>query len=417
MSLDTVLLHVLIVLSPTLIASLIYDKSAIGGSPYFVGTLNGIAAVLCVIYPYMTYGMHWDLRFLPFIVACLYGGPYAGGLVWAAIAGARAVQGTEGLAFDLGVGVLIAVLPLAMCYVIRNRRDYMLRLKAIVIIGLWVGIVKLFAMYLYYRIEGVAGVSLHDEPRKLIVTSLIYGVVFSVVFLMNEGMIERRRMKLEIARSEKLNALGEIAASIAHEIRNPLTVVKGFLQLMKQRETGKSSQYLPLILAELARAETILNEYLSYAKPHLATTERVQVASIVENIVVLLEPLSIIQGVQLESRLSVNPAVSGDRNQLQQALLNITKNGIEATPAGGKVTLQLTNDNEWAYIKITDTGRGMSKEHLDRLGTLFYSTKDKGTGLGMTVSWQIVRNMNGTIHYESKLNVGTEALIKLPIAK
>ena len=81
------------------------------------------------------------------------------------------------------------------------------------------------------------------------------------------------------------------------------------------------------------------------------------------------------------------------------------------------MTVQLTNDGDWVYVKISDTGRGMSKEHLDRLGTLFYSTKDKGTGLGTTVAWQIIRNMNGTIHYESKLNVGTEALIKLPIAR
>lgn len=417
MSLDTMLLHVLIVLSPTIIASLVYDRSTIGISPYLIGTLNGVAAVLCVMYPYMAYGMNWDMRYLPFVVACLYGGLYAAGVVWVAIAAAQVYQATEGAAFDLGSGLLIAVLPLAIAYMLRNRRDYKFRLKAIVVIGFWIGIVKILNMYLYYRIEGVGFSSFSEESHKLIVASLIYGVAYCIVFLLNEGMIERRKMKLEIARSEKLNALGEIAASIAHEIRNPLTVVKGFLQLMKQRETGKSSQYLPLILSELARAETILNEYLSYAKPHLATTERVHVASIIENIVVLLEPLSIIQGVQLESRLSVNPAVNGDRNQLQQALLNVTKNGIEATPAGGKVTLHLTNDDEWVYIKITDTGRGMSKEHLDRLGTLFYSTKDKGTGLGMTVSWQIIRNMNGTIHYESQLNVGTEALIKLPLAK
>lgn len=417
MSLDTVLLHVLIVLTPTLIASLIYDKSAIGASPYFIGGLNAAGAALCVIYPYMTYGMHWDLRFLPFIVACIYGGPYAGGFVWAVISGTRIFQGEEGLLFDLASGAVIASLPLVISFLDRKKKDYSRRLKAIIVIAVWVGAFKLLSLLCYEFFEGLTGVPSMGDPRNMIITPIIYGIVYCVVFLLNEGMIERRRMKLEIARSEKLNALGEIAASIAHEIRNPLTVVKGFLQLMKQRETGKNGQYLPLILAELARAETILNEYLSYAKPHLATNERVPVGAIIENIAVLLEPLSIIQGVQLESRIPVNPGVNGDRNQLQQALLNITKNGIEATPAGGKVTLKLTNDSEWVYIKITDTGRGMSKEHLDRLGTLFYSTKDKGTGLGMTVSWQIIRNMNGTLHYESQLNVGTEALIKLPLAK
>lgn len=417
MSLDTILLHVLIVLSPTIIVSLFYDRSKISVSPYFIGGLNSVAAVLCVIYPYMAYETDWDLRYLPFVVTCLYGGPYAAAFVWLSIGTAQIFLGSETLAFDHGSGFVIATLPLAISCLIRNRRDYKFRRKAIVMIALWIGLVKSVSLYVYTQIEDIPLSVYAEESQKLLLVSLIYGIVYSVVFLMNEGMIERRRMKLEIARSEKLNALGEIAASIAHEIRNPLTVVKGFLQLMKQREKGESSQYLPLILAELARAETILNEYLSYAKPHLVTTERVQVSTIIENIVVLLEPLSIIQGVQLESRLSVNPAVSGDRNQLQQALLNITKNGIEATPAGGKVTIHLTHDDDWVYIKITDTGRGMSKEHLDRLGTLFYSTKDKGTGLGTTVSWQIIRNMNGTIHYESQLNVGTEAIIKLPLAK
>ncbi|MFC5531138.1 ATP-binding protein [Cohnella yongneupensis] len=415
MSLDTVLLHVLIVISPTLICSLIYDK--LGASPYLIAGLNGAASALCVLYPYMTYGLHWDLRFMPFIVACHYGGPYAGGFVWAVIAATRIYQGGDALLFDLVSGAIIAAVPLAISFINNRKRERERRLTGIIAIAVWVGLIKLLVLIAFTYFPDITGVYDTGEKQNYIFTPLIYGAVFFVVYLLNEGMIERRKMKLEFARSEKLNALGEIAASIAHEIRNPLTVVKGFLQLMKERNKGQDSQYLPLVLSELDRAERILNEYLSYAKPHLASMERVNVAAVIENIVVLLEPLSLIQGVQLDSRLSVKPAITGDRNQLQQALMNVTKNAIEATPRGGKVTLQLTNDEEWVNVKISDTGRGMSKEHLDRLGTLFYSTKDKGTGLGTTVSWQIIRNLNGTIYYESKLNVGTEAMIKLPLAK
>jgi Signal transduction histidine kinase len=326
-------------------------------------------------------------------------------------------QGGDVLLFDLASILIAVALPLLLSFLNRRGLDKMRRIQVVIAIAAWVGIVKLLMLLAYRYLEEYTGPFVTGSMQNMFITPVIYASVFFVTYMLNEGMIQRRRMKLEIARAEKLNALGEIAASIAHEIRNPLTVVKGFLQLIKQRESGPSAAYIPLILNELARAETILNEYLSYAKPHLATSERVQVAAVIENIVMLLEPLSIIQGVQLESRLSVNPSVSGDRNQLQQALMNVTKNAIEATPSGGKVTVQLTNDEEWVYVKISDTGRGMTKEHLDRLGTLFYSTKDKGTGLGTTVAWQIVRNMNGAIHYESKLNVGTEALIKLPIAK
>lgn len=414
---DTVLLHVIIVLSPTLLASLIYDRHAIGASPYVVGGLNGIAGALCVLYPYTSYGMDWDLRYIPLMIACIYAGPYSGAFAYVAINIALLLQGGETVVFELIGGAAIASVPMILSIVNNRRGEKMRRVRTLIAIAVWVGAANLSMLFLYKYAEDFTGPFSLVSSRNLWVTPLIFGIVYFIAIMLNEGVFERRQMKLEIARSEKLNALGEIAASIAHEIRNPLTVVKGFLQLMNQRNTGKGSEYLPLILSELARAETILNEYLSYAKPHLATNERVHVAAVIENIVVLLEPLSIIQGVQLESRLSVNPTVNGDRNQLQQALLNVTKNAIEATPSGGKVTLHLTNDGEWIYIKISDTGRGMSKEHLERLGTLFYSTKDKGTGLGTTVAWQIIRNMNGAIHYESKINVGTEATIKLPLAK
>lgn len=417
MSLETLLLHALIVLAPTLMSSLIYDKYAWGTSPYFIGVLNGAASALCILNPYTTYVLHWDLRYIPLIVSCVYGGPYAGGFVWTAIIATCIYQGGDTLVFDLLSGVIAVAMPLILSVINYRQPEKLRRIKVVLGIAIWIGVIKITTICSYRYSEGFTGKDVIGDFRSMVLYPVIYALVFFVVYMLNEGIIERRRMKLEIARAEKLNALGEIAASIAHEIRNPLTVVKGFLQLIKQRESGPSASYIPLILSELARAETILNEYLSYAKPHLVTSEKVQAAAVIENIVMLLEPLSIIQGVRLESRLSVNPSVSGDRNQLQQALMNVTKNAIEATPAGGKVLIHLTNDSEWVYVKISDTGRGMSKEHLDRLGTLFYSTKDKGTGLGMTVSWQIIRNMNGTIHYESKLNVGTEALIKLPIAK
>jgi two-component system sporulation sensor kinase B len=94
--------------------------------------------------------------------------------------------------------------------------------------------------------------------------------------------------------------------------------------------------------------------------------------------------------------------------------MNLTKNAIEATSSGGKVTIEIYIRDGRVYIIIADTGKGMSREQLQRLGTLFYSTRDAGTGPGTAVSWQIIRNMNGSIHYESELNVGTEVTIALP---
>lgn len=222
-------------------------------------------------------------------------------------------------------------------------------------------------------------------------------------------------MKEEILRAEKLNTLGELAASIAHEIRNPLTVVKGFLQLIQQEEHGKNYDYLSLVLNELGRAESIINDYLNFAKPKFEKLEKFQLKEVLSEVVILLDPLAVKQGVQLvreldESKFTLNT----DRNQLKQALVNLIKNAIEATPEGGKVTIYFRPENDHATILISDTGKGMTHEQLSRIGTIFYTTKDKGTGLGTSVSLRIIDTMNGKVSYKSKPGVGTEVTMILP---
>jgi two-component system, sporulation sensor kinase B len=222
----------------------------------------------------------------------------------------------------------------------------------------------------------------------------------------------------EIQRAEKLNTLGELAASIAHEVRNPLTVVKGFLQLMQQQEAGKNYEYLSLVLNELARAELIINDYLNFAKPQFEKIEEFPLREVLSEVVILLEPLAAKQGVQLESELHSSPfQLVTDRNQLKQALVNLIKNGIEATAEGGKVTVQSREENGQAKVIIKDTGKGMTEDQVARIGTLFYTTKDKGTGLGTSVSLKIIETMNGKISYDSKPGVGTEVTMMLPAGK
>jgi two-component system sporulation sensor kinase B len=225
-------------------------------------------------------------------------------------------------------------------------------------------------------------------------------------------------MKVEIQRTEKLNTLGELAASIAHEVRNPLTVVKGFLQLMQQDERGKNYDYLSLVLSELGRAEAIINDYLNFAKPQFEKLEEFSLVHVLSEVKMLLEPFAVKQGVQLESSLDTsNFHLLTDRNQLKQALVNLIKNAIEATPEGGKVTITYKHKDHHAYIYITDTGKGMDHEQLARIGTLFYTTKDKGTGLGTSVSLRIIETMKGKVSYQSKLGIGTQVTMILPEGK
>lgn len=132
-------------------------------------------------------------------------------------------------------------------------------------------------------------------------------------------------------------------------------------------------------------------------------------------VIMLLEPLAVKQGVQLESDL--DPAdfhIITDRNQLKQALVNLIKNAIEATSENGKVTVRFKPQGNQAFIFISDTGKGMTDEQLSRIGTLFYTTKEKGTGLGTSVSLRIIETMHGKVSYKSKPGVGTEVTMILP---
>lgn len=247
---------------------------------------------------------------------------------------------------------------------------------------------------------------------------LLFGAIqtASVWFatVLNEMYVERKYMKKEIQKAEKLNTLGELAASIAHEIRNPLTVVKGFLQLMHKQEKGPNYQYLSLVLSELNRAESIIDDYLNFAKPQFDKIERIHLSESIRNVHYLLQAMATKEGVELECDLDEAVYVQTDRSQLKQVLVNLIKNAIEATPANGKVKIKLEKLSEKIVVTISDSGKGMDPEQLERIGTLFYTTKDRGTGLGTSVSLRIIEKMNGTITYKSELGKGTEVVIILP---
>jgi two-component system sporulation sensor kinase B len=182
-----------------------------------------------------------------------------------------------------------------------------------------------------------------------------------------------------------------------------------------EKEKKTEEQYMRLILSELGRAESILNDYLNFAKPKLKKIEEFQLSEVIQDVVYLLNALAVKQGVKLSCQLQPGLYVETDRSQLKQALVNFIKNAIEATPGGGRVRIQLYLKNGHAHTVISDTGKGMTTEQLSQIGTVFYSTKDKGTGLGTTVSLRIIETMKGRVAYKSDLGAGTEVTMILPV--
>jgi two-component system, sporulation sensor kinase B len=412
---EKLLLNLLITISPVLLYSVLSEKRKYT-SPIICGVLQSTAALACMIFTYANYGFNWDLRYVPLIVSFLYGGPIAGAMVFGTLITGRVLLGGETVVYGLINTVVIGGVPFLL---MRKFFGFNPNKRVLIttLIGGWSLLVCYFSFTIHQSLIGEA-ITINLNIPDILIVGIINTIAIVIAAKLNEGLIERARMKEEIQRAEKLNTLGELAASIAHEVRNPLTVVKGFLQLMKEEEKGKNYEYFTLVLNELGRAESIINDYLNFAKPRFEKIEEFLLADILNEVLLLLEPLAVKQGVILESKLTHNHfLLVTDRNQLKQALVNLVKNAIEATPDGGKVSVTYEPNGNQAYIFIIDTGKGMTAEQLSRIGTLFYTTKDKGTGLGTSVSLRIIETMNGKVSYKSEPGIGTIVTMILPEGK
>ena len=229
---------------------------------------------------------------------------------------------------------------------------------------------------------------------------------------------EMRKTEERLRRTEKLSVVGELSASVAHEIRNPLTSLKGFVQLM-QTDDPKHQAYYQIMLDELNRINHIVGELLLLAKPQHLKLKRAVVQNLLNDCISLLRTEARLYNVQIEAFLPDEDIVMDcEPNQLKQLFINLIKNAVEASVNGEIVMVTLEQDGtDQLLITIKDNGCGISKERLKRLGEPFYSSKEKGTGLGLTVSFKIVQAHKGTIHFESQKQIGTTVSIYFPLSQ
>lgn len=238
------------------------------------------------------------------------------------------------------------------------------------------------------------------------------------IFGIFQDFTEKKRTEELARKSEKLEIVSHLAASISHEVRNPLTVTKGFMQMFYEDLAEDSKKQLwDIAIQELDRAAEIINDYLMFAKPAIENKEMINIWHELQHAVTIVMPLANMNTVQVNSplRKDENVFVLGDRQKLQQCLINILKNGIEAMPNGGELQVRLHHLHSDFQIDIRDSGKGMTQEQINRLGEPYFTTKEKGTGLGMMVSFSIIRGMNGSINVTSDPQNGTCFSIKLPL--
>ncbi|WJV30164.1 ATP-binding protein [Rossellomorea sp. AcN35-11] len=255
--------------------------------------------------------------------------------------------------------------------------------------------------------------------RCSLVPIIINGEVTGMFAIARDITLYRKNEEMVIA-SEKLSVIGKLAAAVAHEIRNPLTSLKGFIQLMKTSNRINHDQ-LDIMLSEVDRIDLISGEMLILGKQQEVHFCHEELDALLRQVLVLMEVQANLDDVsiQYENTSEKTLYVLGEANQLKQVFINIIKNAVESIPDSrvGKVSITLENRGEVACIIVTDNGVGMEPERIKHLGEPFYSTKEKGTGLGLAVCHKIIARHNGQIHFKSEKEKGTAVEISLPIVE
>lgn len=259
----------------------------------------------------------------------------------------------------------------------------------------------------------------NDGKQKIIEFALKKEIIPGVGMMMLRDITERKEMELQLRKSDTLNVVGELAAGIAHEIRNPMTALKGFIQLLQGSIKEDYSMYFNVIMSELKRIESIITEFLVLAKPQAIQYQQNDICKIMQDTIDLINVQAMMHNVQIVADFAPQlPFIYCEPNQLKQVFINILKNAIEVMPKGGDITVRIRQiDGNHIRISITDQGCGIPHDKIKKLGEPFYTTKERGTGLGLMVSYKIIEEHQGKIDVESEVGVGTTFHITLPIKR
>ncbi|MEO8052055.1 MAG: ATP-binding protein [Acidobacteriota bacterium] len=221
----------------------------------------------------------------------------------------------------------------------------------------------------------------------------------------------------QLRRADRLSAVGQLAASLAHEIRNPLGSIEGAVDIVERTtDEERRREFLGIIKKETRRLNGLLTNLLDFSRPRIPQIRAAHVDAIVRTVIDLTAHNALQQGIQLELHITPElPPVECDPEQIIQVLLNVTLNAIQASPAGGQIAISVDRRENMILMRISDQGSGIAETELDKIFDPFYTTKESGTGLGLAVSYQILAQHGGGIAVERNPDKGMTFTLSLPI--
>jgi len=238
------------------------------------------------------------------------------------------------------------------------------------------------------------------------------------VVLVCEDLAEIKELEEQVRRAERLSAVGEFASGVAHEIRNPLAIIKTVSETLKDeaKRNNEIKEAINIINEEIDRADTVIKELLDFARPHKARKENFILNDLLKELMLLTRKYAKQHEVVIQADIPKKQInVYGDPEKIKQALINVILNGIQAMPRGGILDINLKLQGNEVIINIKDTGVGIDEEHKEKIFNPFFTTKDEGTGLGLTITYKIIEEHGGKIQVKSKKREGSLFIITLPI--
>ena len=217
--------------------------------------------------------------------------------------------------------------------------------------------------------------------------------------------------------SEKLSVIGDLAAAVAHEIRNPLTSLKGFVQLMAM-EKEVNPMHTDIMLREIEHITIISGELLALGKKQDVAVREINLGDCVRDIFTFMKAETNLNNIDmsLDVRSETPIIILGNPTEVKQVFINLLKNSIEAIETEGRISILIEANDGEAVVQVIDNGVGIEPRRLERIGEPFYSTKEKGTGIGLAVCWGIIHRLEGEMQFDSVKNEGTVVTVRIPLA-
>lgn len=377
--------------------------------PAFAALL-ALAVVLCMSFPIeFSSGFLFDLRQVPFIIGALYGGYLFSIPIFLSISLFWFLFGGDTVYVNF-----IAITLIAICVPLLSKKYISLKLDKRILFAAAIALTSsLLTVSIAYFLKHLP-INSESVPFNYFIAQAL--LMWIGVYLI-ETMVSNFQMRKELIKVEKMSMISQLSASISHEVKNPITITQGFVEALEEEDCQeKRHEYAGYALDELKRAQNIIQGFLKLTRTEEESLVNINISNELAYTVNLLKPYAKSHFVKIEADgIDEEYIIVGDSQKVRQCFINLIKNAIEAMENGGKLQLRTKKVDSKLFIEIIDNGVGMTSHEIKNLGTPYFTTKEKGTGLGMMIVFNVIKNLKGEIQVQSQKGKGTHFTISFPL--